>query len=106
SRRKVCRKAFDLSIDLLAMKIRKFHDGSKPAIGRGLLDIWNEEYGKRFGGTAGTLGASEVTRRTIVTKLSAQREQEQRMELRQLIAEGKHTPEQLAERFDLPLAFV
>jgi hypothetical protein len=106
SRRKVCNTAFDMAIDLMGMKKQKYHGGSKPAIGRGLLDVWNEQYKIRFGSTVGTLGASEVTRRTVVTRLSEQREREQRTELRALIVEGKHTAEQLAERFGLPLAFV
>lgn len=106
SRRKVCIAAFDLEIDLMGMKKRKYHGGSKPAIGRGLLDVWNEEYGKRFGGTIGTLGASEVTRRTVVTKMSHDMAAEKRVALKAAIDEAKSNAVQLADRFKLPLAFV
>lgn len=107
SRRKVCTTAFDLSIDLLAMKIKKFQGrGSKPAIGRGLLDVWNEQYNKRFGGTLGTPGAAEVTRRSIVTKLCERRDEEQQAELKALIEEGKLSATQVAERLKLPISYV
>lgn len=70
SRRLVCSTAMDLGIDLLAMKRAKHHGGKKPAIGRGLLDVWNEEYAKRFGSIVGTPGQAEIIRRTIVTKMA------------------------------------
>ncbi len=70
SRRLVVTTAFDMGIDLLAMKRPKHSGGTKPAIGRGLLDIWNEEYAKRFGSAKGTSGEAEVRRRGIVTRLS------------------------------------
>ncbi len=105
SRRLVCTTAFELGIDLLAIKKRKFHGGSKPAIGRGLLDVWNEEYRREFGSTVGTLGEAEVKRRGIVTHLADQRAEEQAAELKVLIDQNKPA-EEIAARFNLPLAYV
>lgn len=48
----------DLGIDLT--KIR---------MGRGLLDIWNQEYTKRYGSIIGTKGWKEEKRRDVKTKL-------------------------------------
>jgi hypothetical protein len=42
----------------------------KPALGRGLLDVWNAEYQRRFGSTIGTAGAHEISRRKVVTNLT------------------------------------
>lgn len=76
-RRLVVNTAMDMGIDLLKLKRRKgLHGGTKPTIGRGLLDVWNAEYQKRFGSTLGTPGAFEVTRRKVVTKLSEEKRQE------------------------------
>lgn len=72
SRRLLCRKAIEMGIDLTKMKRGRM----KMAMGRGLLDVWNEEYGKKFGGTLGTSGAAEITRRSIVTAAAKRREQE------------------------------
>lgn len=101
-RRLVCTTAFDLGIDLMGMKKRKFHGGTKPAMGRGLLDVWNQEYAKRFGSIIGTAGAAEITRRTVVTRLSKQAHDEKYAEIRQAVADG-YTPERLVERFQIPL---
>ena len=49
----------DLGIDLAVYRV-----------GRGLLDIWNEEYTKRYGSTVGTPGWKEDKRRKVVTKVS------------------------------------
>ncbi len=103
-RRLVCTTAFDMSIDLLkAWKRTHGGRGTKPAIGRGLLDVWNEEYKKRFGGTVGTPGAAEIIRRTVVTKLSKQTREEMYTEIRKCIAEG-WTPQQLVDRFEIHLS--
>lgn len=68
SRALVCETAIDMGFDL--MTIKRLKNGvSKVAMGRGLLDVWNEVYKKRFGSTLGTSGESEVTRRKIVTNL-------------------------------------
>lgn len=52
-------KAMDLGIDL-----------TKWNMGRGLLDIWNQEYIKRYGSIIGTPGLKESKRRNVKTKLS------------------------------------
>lgn len=71
ARRKVCHACFDLLIDLTKIKRRKGPKGGlKVAMGRGLLDVWNEEYTKRYGGNVGTPGVYESTRRNIVTRMS------------------------------------
>lgn len=101
-RRLVCTTAFDLGIDLMAMKRGKYGGGSKVAMGRGLLDVWNEEYKKRFGSILGTSGAAEITRRTVVTKLSEQTKKEKYAEIQMCISQG-WTPKQLVERFSIPL---
>lgn len=62
------RTAMQLGLDLPAIK----HKG-KIAMGRGLLDAWNQEYEKLFGATYGTAGAKEVKRRNIKTKLAEHR---------------------------------
>lgn len=67
-RDQVCNTAMDLGIDLTGMKNRK----GKQAIGRGLLDSWVKEYGKRYGGTVGTVGDTEIKRREIVSRLAKQ----------------------------------
>lgn len=64
SRRLVVNTAMDAEIDLAGMK----HNG-KIAMSRGLLDIWNQEYAKRFGSAYGTAGQKEATRRDVKTKL-------------------------------------
>lgn len=66
SRRFVINTAMDMNIDLMSIKKKN----GKPAMGRGLLDIWNEEYEKRFGSKLGTLGEAEDIRRKIITKNS------------------------------------
>lgn len=66
SRRLVVQTAMDMGIDLAGIK----HHG-KIAMARSLLDIWNEEYAKRFGSTFGTAGAKETTRRDVKTRLAA-----------------------------------
>lgn len=101
-RRLVCTTAFDLGIDLMAMKRGKYGGGTRVAMGRGLLDVWNEEYAKRFGSILGTAGAAEVTRRAVVTRLSAQMKKEKYEEIHKCIGEG-WTPKQLVERFSIPL---
>lgn len=80
ARRLAVNTAMDMGIDLMAIKKKKFHGGTKPAMGRGLLDVWNEEYQKRFGSIRGTLGEAEVIRRKVVTKLAEQRADEKRSE--------------------------
>lgn len=112
SRRKVCRKAFDLGIDLLAMK--KVWN-KKTAIGRGLLDVWNEEYAKRFGSAVGTTGYNEVIRRAISTRQAEIRHNElqealtrikalldkeqQRKELKLILIFKELHPEYIANQF-------
>lgn len=64
-RKLVVNTAMDLGIDLPAMK-RK----NKVAMGRGLLDVWMEEYAKRFGSNYGTNAWAELKRRGVSTKLS------------------------------------
>jgi hypothetical protein len=98
----VCTTAFDLGIDLMAMKRGKYGGGTKVAMGRGLLDVWNAEYAKRFGSIVGTAGAAEITRRTVVTRLSAQMKKEKYEEIQKCISQG-WTPKQLVERFSIPL---
>lgn len=70
-RRWLVNKAMDLGIDLPAIK----HKG-RVAMGRGLLDIWNEQYQIRYGSNVGTVSRHEVVRRTVVTKLANERRQE------------------------------
>lgn len=71
TRKLVCNTAMDMGFDLLALKRRKpTGRGTKPTIGRGLLDTWNEVYKQRFGSTVGTAGAQEIVRRKVVGKLS------------------------------------
>jgi hypothetical protein len=65
SRKRVARKAIDLSIDLTSIKHR-----GKMAMGRGMLDAWNSVYAERFGGIVGTSGEKELNRRRIVTKIT------------------------------------
>lgn len=74
ARRLLVNTAMECEIDLT--KLKKF--GGKVAMGRGLLDVWNEEYKKRFGGNIGTDGVYEAKRRNVVTKLSNQRAEEYR----------------------------
>lgn len=69
SRRRVVVAAMDLGLDLAAIRYR-----GKVAMGRGLLDVWNVEYSRRFGSNVGTASAREVKRRDIVTKLSKKTE--------------------------------
>ena len=59
ARRQLVNAAMDLGIDLAVYRV-----------GRGLLDIWNEEYAKRYASTVGTPGWKEDKRSTVVTKLS------------------------------------
>lgn len=68
ARQSVVQTAMDLGIDLASMKHR-----SGTAMDRGMLDAWNAEYLKRFGGLEGTPGAKELLRRQIVTKLANER---------------------------------
>lgn len=65
SRRFVVNTAMDLGIDLMAITHR-----GKPSIGRGLLDIWEIEYKRRFGSAHGTAAWAELKRRGVVTKLA------------------------------------
>lgn len=65
SRRLVVRAAMDMGFDLPAIRYR-----GKVAMGRGLLDVWAEEYKLRYGSAVGTLAELERKRRDIVTKLS------------------------------------
>ncbi len=67
SRRLVVNTAMDLGIDLPSIENK--YNGRK-IIGRGLLDIWNEQYAIRHGSTLGTAAAREAIRRNVVTKLS------------------------------------
>lgn len=64
TRRLIANTAMDLRIDLSAIKKR-----GKIAMGRGLLDVWNAEYAKRYGSNVGTASAREAKRRDIKTKL-------------------------------------
>lgn len=58
SRRLVVDTAIDLGIDLTGIKFN-----GKIVMARSLLDIWNEEYKKRFGDNVGTAGWREDKRR-------------------------------------------
>lgn len=70
-RRKVCEAAMDMGLDLLSLTRPKHQGrGRKPAIGRGLLDVWNEVYKERFGDTRATPGAVEVIRRKVSGNVS------------------------------------
>jgi hypothetical protein len=60
TRRLVVNTAMDLGLDLPAIT----HNG-KMAMARSLIDIWNEEYCKRFGSNIGTSTWKEVIRRNI-----------------------------------------
>ena len=70
NRRLVCETAIDMGIDLLKIKRRKHGRGTKPAVGRGLLDAWAVVYRERFGSTVGTSAEAEDRRRRVVGKLS------------------------------------
>jgi hypothetical protein len=74
SRRLVVNAAMDLGIDLTGLK----KQGDKLAMGRGLLDVWKEEYARRFGSAFGTAAWAELKRRAVVTKLAEQRRAVQR----------------------------
>jgi hypothetical protein len=63
ARKTIVNTAMDLGIDLPALG----------DIGRGLLDVWVEEYVRRFGSAEGTNAWHELKRRTIVTNLSKER---------------------------------
>lgn len=76
ARRLAVNTAMDLGIDLMKMRKPGRHRGSKPAMGRGLLDVWNEEYAKRFGSTVGTPGAFEIKRRKVSGGLANERQKE------------------------------
>lgn len=80
ARRLVVRAAMDMGFDLSAIRYK-----GKVAMGRGLLDAWNEEYKLRHGSNVGTLGEWETKRRNIVTKLS--RSKHEMPDLRQRPAE-------------------
>jgi hypothetical protein len=67
SRQKVVCAAFDLGIDLTSIK----KDDGRIMMGRGLLDVWNSEYEKRFESKTGTAGDKEATRRDVKTRLAA-----------------------------------
>ena len=76
-RRLVCTTAFELGLDLLKIKKRKNQfGGTKPAMGRGLLDMWNEEYARKFGSNLGTAGKAEEIRRKVVSKLCEEKRKE------------------------------
>lgn len=66
SRRLVCETAMDAGIDLAGMKYK-----GKLAMSRGLLDVWNEVYGKRYGSIVGTAGEYEAIRRDTKSAVSA-----------------------------------
>lgn len=63
SRRLVAETAIDMGFDLTQLKYK-----GRPAMGRGLLDVWNVVYKERFGTNYGTSGAKEVIRRNIKLK--------------------------------------
>lgn len=67
----VCLTAMEMGLDLTAVRHRAT---GKVLMARSLLDAWNKAYHKKFGGTAGTAGVAEATRRNIVTKLCKERE--------------------------------
>lgn len=69
SREFLCLMAFDLRIDLTAIKNKR----GKIVMGRGLLDAWNKAYQKRFGSTVGTASAYEAKRRDVKTILSQEK---------------------------------
>lgn len=77
ARRRAVNAAMDMGFDLLAIRKRGHIRGSKPAIGRGLLDVWNEEYRERFGSTVGTPGAFEITRRKISGNIATEKQREE-----------------------------
>lgn len=69
TRKYACYLAMDLGIDLMEFRDKRT---GKHLIGRGLLDMWNEVYTKRFGSTVGTRGAWEAKRRDCKIKLTQQ----------------------------------
>lgn len=71
SRRRVVNQAMDLGIDLAALK-----DRGKLIMSRGLLDIWNSEYAKRYGSNVGTAAWKEAKRRDIKTLLRSEKPSE------------------------------
>jgi len=64
TRRLICRTAIEMNFDLAAIK---YH--GKIAMGRGLLDVWMEEYATKFGSAYGTQAWRETKRRDVKTKL-------------------------------------
>lgn len=74
TQRLLVKTTMECQIDLTRLK--KF--GGKVAMGRGLLDVWNEEYKKCFGGNIGTDGVHEAKCRNVITKLSNQRTEDRR----------------------------
>jgi hypothetical protein len=63
ARKTIVNVAMDLGIDLPNLG----------DMGRGLLDMWVEEYARRFGSAHGTNAWAELKRRTVVTKLAKER---------------------------------
>lgn len=66
TRRFVCVTAMEAGIDLTNWK----HKG-RPAMSRGLLDMWNKVYQERYNSTYGTAGEREAIRRNVKIKLGA-----------------------------------
>lgn len=75
----LCKTAMDLGIDLPAIMTKG--DYPRVAMGRGLLDVWNKAYRKRFGSTIGTASALEAKRRDVKTKLNRHAAREKRTEI-------------------------
>jgi hypothetical protein len=66
TRQILCETAMELGIDLASIKNKH---NQKIIMGRGLLDIWNQVYERRFGSSYGTAGEWEATRRNVKTNL-------------------------------------
>ncbi len=88
SRRLLVNTAMDLGIDLAGMK-----DRGKLIMDRGLLDIWNQEYAKRFGSEYGTAGWREAKRRTARTTVADRRRAESAAEKTEAEPELPTAPE-------------
>lgn len=90
SRRLVCVTAMEAGYDLAGIKRH-----GKMAMGRGLLDVWNEEYKKKFGTIFGTLGEQEVIRRGVSTENIKLRRAELEAAINESVAKVEASPEEL-----------